>query len=233
MTILVDKQIREAIEGGLISIDPFDPSLIQSNSLDIRLGNTECRYVAPGYNCVINPADEAPRSVSRSVDKITLRPGEFLLVESMEYFKIPSNIVGIVMGKSSTGRLGVDVENAGLIDSGFEGTITLEMFNKTKSHTYSFPVGFPIAQVVFYSCEMVETAYNERTTSRYIGQRGATPYRVKSNDTTIQGTGNETEGETSTIETIVDFFTAPKRRKSSRRTSNSDATGVQDQQDSV
>ena len=229
MTILVDKQIREAIESGLISIDPYDPSLIQSNSLDIRLGNTESRYVAPGYNCVINPADETPRSVSRQVDKILIRPGEFLLAESLEYIKIPKDVVAFVVGKSSTGRLGVDMENAGLVDSGFEGTITFEMFNKTKSHTYSFPVGFPIAQMVFFSCEIVELAYNERATSRYVGQRGATPYRICNNDTAVQGTGNETEGETSTISTIVDFFTAPKRRKPGRRASNSDGAGVQDQ----
>lgn len=213
MTILVDKTLRETIEAGTISIDPFDPSLIQPNSLDVRLGNTDCRYVAPGYNCVIDLAHEAPRSVSRQVDKIVIRPGEFLLVETMEYIKLPSNIYGEIMGKSSTGRLGVDVENAGLVDSGFEGTLTLELFNKTKSHTYSIPPGFPIAQIVFYSCDEVEKSYSQRKSARYLGQRGATPYRVKVNDSDDTGTQHEAHGEATAFGKAVDYFSSRKRGK--------------------
>lgn len=215
MTLLVDKALREAITNGTIGIDPFDPSLIQPNSLDVRLGNTECRYVASGYNCVINPADEAPRSVSRQVDKVVIKPGEFILVETMEYVKLPSSIYGIIMGKSSTGRLGIDVENAGLVDSGFEGTLTLELYNKTKSHVYSLPPGFPIAQLVLYSCDEVETPYSERKSARYLGQRGATPFRVKKNDSDDTGTQHEAHGETSTFGKAVDYFSSRKRGKGS------------------
>lgn len=230
MSILVDKVLREAITAGTIYVDPFDPSFIQPNSLDVRLGNTECRYVAPGFSCTINPADEAPRSVSRQVDKIVIKPGEFILVETMEYIKLPSNIYGEIMGKSSTGRLGLDVENAGLVDSGFEGTLTLELYNKTKSHTYSIPVGFPIAQIVFYTCDEVEAAYCDRTTARYCGQRGATPYRVQptydSNDRTAS---SEADREAITFRKAVDHFASRKRRKgSSRNTGDSADSGKQD-----
>ena len=234
MSILVDKTLRTAIETGTISIDPYDPSLIQPNSLDVRLGNTECRYVAPGYNCVINPADDAPRSVSRQVDKIVIKPGEFILVETMEYIKLPSTIYGEIMGKSSTGRLGIDVENAGLVDSGFEGTLTLELYNKTKNHTYALLPGFPIAQIVFYPCDEVETPYCSKTTARYCGQRGATPYRKPVYDTDDRGASNEAHGETSAIGKVIDHFSPRKRRKGAgRNSSTSTDSGEQDQQSGV
>lgn len=234
MSILVDKNLKDAIATGTILVDPFDPSLIQPNSLDVRLGNTECRYIAPGYNCVINPADEAPRSVSRQVDKVVIKPGEFILVETMEYFKLPSTIYGEIMGKSSTGRLGIDVENAGLIDSGFEGTLTLELYNKTKSHTYTLPPGFPIAQIVFYPCDEVETPYNMKSTSRYNGQRGATPYRVQTHDTDDRGASSEAYGETTAFGKAIDHFRARKRGKGSGGAKRSSAdSGEQDEQSSI
>jgi dCTP deaminase len=214
MAILEDRTLREAIESAHLSVDPFDPSLIQANSLDVRLGNTECHYIPSGYNRnIINPADEAPRSVSRQVDRVVIHPGDFILVDTMEYFKLPSDIYGIVMGKSSIGRLGLDVENAGLIDSGFEGSITLELSNKNPLYTFVLSPGYPIAQIVFDSCEEVETPYNLRTTSRYNGQRGATPFRVNSNDSIIQGTQHETDGTPSSIAGIIDHFSPGKRRK--------------------
>ena len=216
MTILVDKQLKEVIESSRLSVSPFDPSLIQPNSLDVRLGNTETKYIASGFNRnVINPANEAPRSVSRQVDKIVINPGEFILVETLEYFKLPSDIYGVVMGKSSNGRLGVDVENAGLIDSGFEGTITLELYNKNPLYTYTLPVGYPIAQVMFDTCEEVETPYCDRTTARYCGQRGATPFRVNSNDSINPGTRDETEGKTSPFAKVINNISPRKRRKGS------------------
>ena len=227
MTLLVDKALLEAITTGTIGIDPFDPSLIQPNSLDMRLGNTDCRYVATGYNCVINPADEAPRSVSRQVDKVVIKPGEFVLVETMEYVKLPSNIYGVIMGKSSTGRLGIDVENAGLVDSGFEGTLTLELYNKTKSHVYSLPPGFPIAQLVLYSCDEVEMPYSSRTSARYLGQRGATPFRVKKNDSDDTGTQHEAHGETSAFGKAVDYFSSRKRKGSGGNKRRSTDSGDQ------
>lgn len=215
MSILVDKTLREAIEAGIIQVDPYDPSLIQPNSLDVRLGTSECRYITEGFHCMINPANDAPRSVSRQVDKVVIKPGEFILVDTMEYIKLPRNIYGEIMGKSSTGRLGVDVENAGLVDSGFEGTLTLELYNKTRNHIYTIPSGFPIAQIVFYPCDEVEMSYSDRTTSRYVGQRGATPYRKPDHDTNDRGSSSKAGGTTSPVTEIINTFSPRKRRKGS------------------
>ena len=219
--ILEDRRIREAIQTGKLSLDPFEPSLIQPNSIDVRLGNTECQYVASGYSNVINLADDAPRSVSRQVDEVIIRPGEFKLVETLEYFKLPNDIFGMVVGKSSTGRLGVDVENAGLIDSGFEGTITLELYNKQKSIGYKIPVGYPIAQVVFFECNEVEVPYCNKTSARYCGQRGATPYRKIINVTNDRTASGEADGENSALGKVIDHFSPRKRRKGSGRVSGS------------
>lgn len=219
--ILEDRRLKEALETGRISLDPVDFSLIQPNSIDVRLGNTECQYVASGYTNIINLADDAPRSVSRQVDEVIIRPGEFKLVETLEYFKLPSDVFGMVVGKSSTGRLGIDVENAGLIDSGFEGTITLELYNKQKSIGYKIPVGFPIAQVVFFECNEVETPYCNMKSARYCGQRGATPYRKQTYDENDRTASDEADGTDSAIGKVIDHFSSRKRRKGSSRNSGS------------
>lgn len=215
MTLLEDRSLKNAIESGRISITPYDPSLVQPNSLDVRIGNTESQYVATGYTNIINLANDAPRSVSRQVDEVIIRPGEFKLVDTMEYFKLPSDVFGMVVGKSSTGRLGIDVENAGLIDSGFEGTITLELYNKQKSIGYKIPPGFAIAQIVFFECREVEEPYCDRKTARYCGQRGATPYRKQVYDTDVGTASSEADGTDSTIGKVIDHFSPRKRRKRS------------------
>jgi dCTP deaminase len=79
-----------------------------------------------------------------------------------------------VEGRSSIGRLGLQVQNAGFIDAGFEGQITLELENQSP-----FPivlqVGVRICQIVFV--QMLETA-EQPYAGKYLNQRGATPSRL-------------------------------------------------------
>jgi dCTP deaminase len=67
--------------------------------------------------------------VDISVAPYLLHNGKFALGSTVEYLKLPQNLVGFVQGKSSVGRNGLQIENAGLIDAGFEGNITLELYN--------------------------------------------------------------------------------------------------------
>ncbi len=184
--ILVDWQLRDRIARGHIKIDPFDPALIQPNSIDIRLGNHFVWY-RPGDG-VIDPYDRA--SVASGVeetraDSFVLHPGRFILAETLECIGLPDNIVATIEGKSSIARLGVTLhQTGGWIDAGFRGTITLEMAN-VNARPVKVYAGMPIGQLVFYTTERAENPYDRKGDAKYLGQHAATLSRYADNRKTV------------------------------------------------
>lgn len=180
--ILVDWQIEDRIRRGHIGIDPFDPALIQPNSLDIRLGSHFVWYT-PG-DAVIDPYHK--ESIASSVeevvaDEIVLQPGNFVLAETFEAIELPDNIVASIEGKSSIARLGIELhQTGGWIDAGFRGTITLEMCNVNQRPVRIY-AGMPIGQLVFYMTERAEQPYNLKKDAKYMDQRQATLSRYHEN----------------------------------------------------
>ena len=81
-------------------------------------------------------------------DEFVLEPNHFVLASTAESIRVPHDMAAYVEGRSSIGRLGLQVQNAGLIDAGFHGQITLELENQT-----GFPIvlkkGVRICQIVF------------------------------------------------------------------------------------
>lgn len=182
---LPDHEIRAAVEAGVIGIEPFDPGHIQPASIDVTLG-TSFRVFESWRADVIDLADP-PRGLTAEVvvDGVkrtcfTLHPGEFCLAETAEYIAVPASMLGMVEGKSSIGRLGLIVETAGVVDGGFEGTITLEFANLTRLPIRLHP-GLPIAQLTFaYMNSLPERPYGHPALgSHYQGQRGATESRYQ------------------------------------------------------
>ena len=99
-------------------IEPFQLKNLQPASVDLRLS----RELKTLNNKIIDLNKE----------NYSLKPNEFILGSTIELVKIPSNIVGIVDGKSSLARLGLSIhQTAGYIDSGFIGNITLELKNES------------------------------------------------------------------------------------------------------
>jgi len=180
--ILVDWQLRDRISRGHIKIDPYDPQLVQPNSVDIRLGNHFVWY-KPGME-VIDPYDR--ESVTRDVeetraDSFVLNPGQFVLAETLECIGLPDNIVATIEGKSSIARLGVTLhQTGGWIDAGFSGSITLEMAN-VNARPVKVYAGMPIGQLVFYTTERAENPYDKKGDAKYLGQRSATLSRYHGN----------------------------------------------------
>lgn len=180
--ILVDWQLRDRIARGHIKIDPYDPKLVQPNSVDIRLGNHFVWY-KPGTE-VIDPYDQ--KSITSDVeetraDSFVLNPGKFVLAETMECIGLPDNIVATIEGKSSIARLGVTLhQTGGWIDAGFSGSITLEMAN-VNSRPVKVYAGMPIGQLVFYTTERAENPYDRKADAKYLGQRSATLSRYHGN----------------------------------------------------
>ena len=92
----------------------------------------------------------------------------------MEYFRLPDHMTAFVEGRSSIGRLGLFIQNAGWVDPGFEGEITLELFNASRC-AIELCAGRRIGQLVFAQLDKnAENPYR----GKYQGQRGATGSRV-------------------------------------------------------
>ena len=180
--ILVDWQLRDRISRGHIRIDPFDPNLIQPNSVDIRLGNHFVWYGKSDE--VIDPYDKTSVCVGveeRYCDDFVIMPGQFVLAETLECIGLPDNIVATIEGKSSIARLGVTLhQTGGWIDAGFRGSITLEMAN-VNARPVKVYAGMPIGQLVFYTTERAENPYDKKTDAKYLDQRKATLSRYHEN----------------------------------------------------
>ncbi len=180
--ILVDWQIRDRINRGFIEIDPFEPDLIQPNSLDIRLGNHFIWY--NHSDAVIDPFERDSVTTGTSemtTDSIVLQPGQFVLAETYEVIALPDNVVASIEGKSSIARLGVELhQTGGWIDAGFKGSITLEMCN-VNHRPVRMHAGMPVGQLVFYTTERAECPYNAKGDAKYQNQRQATLSRYYEN----------------------------------------------------
>jgi dCTP deaminase len=180
--ILVDWQIRDRIGRGFIGIDPFDPNLVQPNSLDIRLGDHFVWY-NPGAD-VIDPYDSVSIRAGTGeycAPHIDIPPGKFLLAETLECISLPDNIVASIEGKSSIARLGIALhQTGGWIDAGFRGTITLEISNANQRPVRLY-AGMPIGQLVFYTTERAERPYFLKGDAKYLDQRQATLSRYNLN----------------------------------------------------
>ena len=169
--ILVDHMIRNEIELGRMKITPFDDSLINPSSLDVRLGEGFSK-VSPANVC-IDPSDPLSFRTQRiSTGSYKLLPGDTVLSTIQEHITLPADISGKMMGKSSLGRLGLDNSSvAGWIDCGFTGELVIELSNHSK-HPILLRQGMKIGQLVFYKHVPAEVPYNLKPTSRYLGQVG-------------------------------------------------------------
>ena len=170
--ILSDRTIMKMLQQGTLSIAPLTESQIQPASVDIRLGNT-FSIVEDSSNGIITMEHEIIYKTIET-DTYLLLPGQFVLATTMEYFKLPNNLTAFVEGRSSLGRMGLFIQNAGWVDPGFQGEITLELFNANRC-AIELKAGRRVGQLVF--AEM-DTAALHPYQGKYQGQTGATGSRV-------------------------------------------------------
>lgn len=184
--ILSDRSIREALTDGRIVIDPFDETMVQPSSVDVRLD----RYFRVFLNHTMPVID-----VKRDLEELTrlvdidderafiLHPGEFVLGSTLERIGVPDDMVARIEGKSSLGRLGLLIHStAGFIDAGFDGHITLELSNVANLPITLYP-GMKIGQISFLRMTTpADVPYGSNSLkSKYQGQRGPTPSRYWEN----------------------------------------------------
>jgi dCTP deaminase len=171
--ILSDKQIRVMIERDNL-IAPVTDKQINPASVNLTLGNTylvpKIQTVGPTY---LGDEVEYLRFEAKKENGFPIKSGEFVLATTQERVNIPSNIAAFVQGRSSIGRIGLATQNAGFVDPGFHGHITLELVNESPN-TILLKEGYPVAQLVFFECYPVEKPYN----GKYNGQVEATGSRM-------------------------------------------------------
>jgi dCTP deaminase len=172
--VLSDRTIRQEIAAGRLVIDPWDESLLQPSSVDLR--------VAPDFRVFHNnrrtfidvtaPNDDLTEVVTIAEgEAFILHPGEFVLGSTAERVALPDDLVARLEGKSSLGRLGLLIHStAGYVDPGFDGTITLELSNVARLPISIVP-GMPIGQISFLQ---MTTPVDKPYQGKYQGQSGPT-----------------------------------------------------------
>ena len=170
--ILSDKTLTEMLAERTLIVEPIEKEQIQPASIDIRLGNT-FSVVEDTSKGVINLENEIKYKTITS-DTYLLLPNQFVLATTMEYFELPDDLTAFVEGRSSLGRMGLFIQNAGWVDPGFKGEITLELYNANRC-AIELKAGRRVGQLVF--AKLDDTALNPYR-GKYQGQRGATGSRV-------------------------------------------------------
>ncbi|MCH9668937.1 MAG: dCTP deaminase [Actinomycetia bacterium] len=180
--LLSDRDIRAEIQAGRLGVDPFEDTLIQPSSVDVRLDNLFRVFNNTRYTH-IDPAqrqDDLTTLVEPKVDEpFVLHPGEFVLGATLERCTLPDDLAGRLEGKSSLGRLGLLTHStAGFIDPGFCGHITLELSNVANLPITLWP-GMKIGQLCLLrlTSPAVHPYGSTEAGSKYQGQRGPTPSR--------------------------------------------------------
>ncbi|MDT0164616.1 dCTP deaminase [Actinotalea sp. AC32] len=180
--LLSDRDIRAELDAGRISLDPYEPAMIQPSSIDVRLDRFFRLFDNHKYP-VIDPAEDQPeltRLVETASDEpFILHPGEFVLGSTYESVALPDDVAARLEGKSSLGRLGLLTHStAGFIDPGFTGHVTLELSNVATLPIKLWP-GMKIGQMCFFRLSSPsEHPYGASVYgSRYQGQRGPTASR--------------------------------------------------------
>jgi dCTP deaminase len=181
-SVLSDGTIRRLVEDGRIKIDPWDETLVQPASVDLRLGDSFRVF----HNHRTSSIDlrDPPQNLTEEVrvtgdEPFVIHPGEFALGRTLEWVELPDDIVARIEGKSSLGRLGLIVHaTAGFCDPGWKGTLTLELANLTRVPIRLYH-GLAIAQLSFMALDApAERPYgHEELGSHYQGQVGATASR--------------------------------------------------------
>ncbi len=170
--ILSDKSISEMLGKGELVISPLEKEQIQPASVDIRLGNTYS--IVEDSSLGIIGLEEQIAYKTIKADSYLLLPGQFVLASTVEYFELPDDLTAFVEGRSSLGRMGLFIQNAGWVDPGFKGEITLELFNANRC-AIELKAGRRVGQLVF--AKLDRPALNPYR-GKYQGQRGATGSRA-------------------------------------------------------
>ncbi len=180
MAVKSDRWIRQmATEHGMI--EPFSEKQVRdgvisyglsSYGYDVRIAH-EFKIFTNINHTIVDPKDFDPRSfVDFQGEECIIPPNSFALASTVEYFRIPRNVLTVCLGKSTYARCGIIV-NVTPLEPEWEGHVTLEFSNTTPLPARIY-ANEGVAQMLFFeSDEGCETSYKDRG-GKYQGQRGVT-----------------------------------------------------------
>jgi dCTP deaminase len=183
-SIKADRWIKKmAVEHGMI--DPFEDRQVRqgvisyglsSYGYDIRVAN-EFKVFTNINNTVVDPKNFDARSfVDLTTDVCIIPPNSFALARTIEYFRIPRDVLTVCVGKSTYARCGLIV-NVTPFEPEWEGFVTLEISNTTPLPAKIY-ANEGIAQVLFFqSDEVCEVSYADKK-GKYQAQQGLTLPRL-------------------------------------------------------
>ncbi|MBJ7449724.1 MAG: dCTP deaminase [Parachlamydiales bacterium] len=168
----VDQQINaeETIKQKVVSYG------LSSYGYDLRVSN-EFKVFTNVYNSIVDPkAFQEDSFVNITADMCVIPPNSFALARSVEYFRIPRDVLTICLGKSTYARCGIIV-NVTPFEPEWEGHVTLEISNTTPLPAKIY-ANEGLAQVLFFQAdEACEISYADRK-GKYMKQRGITVPKV-------------------------------------------------------
>jgi dCTP deaminase len=163
---MIEPFVDDQVRSGVISYG------VSSYGYDVRVGN-EFKVFTNVYNTVVDPKAFDPKSfVDIVADQCIIPPNSFALASTVEYFRIPRDILTVCLGKSTYARCGIIV-NVTPFEPEWEGHVTIEISNTTPLPAKIY-ANEGIAQVLFFqSDEECEKSYKDKK-GKYQAQRGVT-----------------------------------------------------------
>jgi dCTP deaminase len=183
MAIKSDRWIRRMAQAGMIT--PFEPQQVRyeegrkvisygvsSYGYDVRCAN-EFKIFTNINSAVVDPKNfDCNSFVDICADLCIIPPNSFVLARTVEYFKMPRNVLTVCVGKSTYARCGIIV-NVTPLEPEWEGHVTLEFSNTTNLPAKIY-ANEGVAQILFFeSDEVCEISYADRG-GKYQGQKGVT-----------------------------------------------------------
>ena len=185
MSVLSDKWIRKmSKEEGMIS--PFEEKQVRGDSISYGLSSfgydarvsDEFKIFTNVNSEIVDPKNFKPTSfVTKNLEEYIIPPNSFVLAKTVEYFRIPKDVLCICVGKSTYARTGI-ICNVTPIENEFEGNIVIELSNTTPNPAKIYS-NEGIAQFLFFKSEtQPETTYKSKN-GKYQGQTTIQVAKIK------------------------------------------------------
>ena len=167
---MIEPFIEDQVRTGVISYG------VSSYGYDVRVGD-EFKVFSNVFNAIVDPKNFDPKSfVDIKADVCIIPPNSFALASTIEYFRIPRDILTICLGKSTYARCGIIV-NVTPFEPEWEGHVTIEISNTTPLPAKIY-ANEGIAQVLFFQSDEECTVSYKDKKGKYQAQRGVTLPRL-------------------------------------------------------
>ena len=168
---MIEPFVNDQVRAGVISYG------VSSYGYDVRVGD-EFKVFTNVFNTIVDPKNFDPKSfVDIKADECVIPPNSFALASTIEYFRIPRDVLTVCLGKSTYARCGIIV-NVTPFEPEWEGHVTIEISNTTPLPARVY-ANEGVCQFLFLKADsLCETSYADRG-GKYMGQTGVTLPRME------------------------------------------------------